>query len=340
MSQTGSDGHTPADGTPTGGTIADGASVAGTPTGGTPTSTAHEDLQNHPLKTRAAAVSIVSNTTLIVFKLIVGLLSGSIAIVSEALHSASDLVAAVIAFWSVRRAAVPADARHPYGHEKVENVSGVVEALLIIVAAGVIIYEAVQRLAGGPELDHVWLGIAVMAVSGVVNLVVSLRVLYPVARRTESAALEADAAHLLTDVYTSFGVAGGLLLVQLTGRDIFDPLAAIVVALVIVRTGYVLVVKSMRVLLDETLSDEELDEIRRCLRDHRGDIISGYHKLRARRAGSRRHIDLHITVDERLTIAEAHDAAEHIAADIRACIPNADVMVHVEPRSHEREDGT
>jgi cation diffusion facilitator family transporter len=309
-------------------------------TGDISVSSAHADVHNHPLKARAAAVSIASNTTLIVFKLIVGILSGSIAIISEALHSASDLVAAVIAFWSVRRAAVPADARHPYGHEKVENVSGVVEALLIIIAAGVIIYEAVQRLFGGPELDHVWLGIGVMAVSGAVNLVVSLRVLYPVARRTDSAALEADAAHLLTDVYTSFGVAGGLLLVQLTGRTVFDPLAAIVVAVVIIRTGYVLVSKSTRVLLDETLTDDELDEIRRCVRDHRGDIISGYHKLRARRAGSRRHIDLHITVDERLTVAEAHDVAEHIAGDIRACIPNADVLVHIEPQSHEREDGS
>ncbi len=327
MSQTGRDGRRPADVTP--------------PPADVPlASTLHAELHNHPLKARAAAVSIASNTTLIVFKLVVGLLSGSIAIISEALHSASDLVAAIVAFWSVRRAGEPADARHPYGHEKVENVSGVVEALLIIAAAGVIIYEAVRRLAGGPELDHVWLGIAVMAVSGIVNLIVSLRVLYPVARRTESAALEADAAHLLTDVYTSFGVAAGLLLVKITGQTVFDPLAAIVVAVVIVRTGYVLVVKSTRVLLDETLSDDELDEIRRCLRDHRGDIISGYHKLRARRAGSRRHIDLHITVDERLTIAEAHDAAEHIAADIRACIPNADVMVHVEPRSHERDDGS
>lgn len=299
-----------------------------------------EDRQNHPLKARAAAFSIASNTTLIVFKLIVGLLSGSIAIISEALHSASDLVAAVIAFWSVRKAGVPADERHHYGHEKVENLSGVIEAMLIIAAAGVIIYEAVQRIFSGPELDHVWLGVAVMAVSGVVNLFVSLRILYPVARRTDSAALEADAAHLLTDVYTSFGVAGGLALVQATGVSVFDSLAAIAVAAVILRTGWILVIKSTRVLLDETLSDDELDDVRRCVRDHRGTIISGYHKLRARQAGSRRHIDLHITVDEQLTVGAAHDVAEHIAADIRGCIPNADVMVHVEPRSHEREDGS
>jgi cation diffusion facilitator family transporter len=297
------------------------------------------DLNNHSLKSRAAAVSIASNATLIVFKLVVGLLSGSIAIISEALHSGSDLVAAIIAFWSVRRAAEPPDERHHYGHEKVENLSGVIEALLIIAAAGVIIYEGIMKIIHGPSLDHIWLGIGVMVVSGVANLIVSRKVLYPVARRTESAALEADAAHLLTDVYTSFGVAFGLLLVKITGWPYLDPIAAIAVALLIIKTGYDLVMQSTRVLLDETLPDDELEEIRRCVREHRGDLIAGYHKLRARRAGSRRHVDLHVLVDDDLTVTQAHDVAEHIAADIRACIPNTDVLVHVEPRTHRGEDG-
>jgi cation diffusion facilitator family transporter len=294
---------------------------------------------DHKLKSRAAAVSIASNATLIVFKLVAGILSGSIAIISEALHSGSDLVAALIAFWSVRRAAEPPDERHHYGHEKVENLSGVVEALLIIAAAGVIIYEAVAKILDGPEIDHIWLGVGVMFVSGVVNLIVSGKVLYPVARRTESAALEADAAHLRTDVYTSFGVAGGLLLVKLTGWEYFDPVISIAVAVLIVKTGYELVMQSTRVLLDETLPEDELEEIRRCVSEHRGDIIAGYHKLRARRAGSRRHVDLHIVVDETLTVAEAHDVAEHIEEDIRACIPNTDVLVHVEPRAPDRFEG-
>ena len=121
-----------------------------------------DDLQNHSLKSRAAAVSIASNATLIVFKLVVGIMSGSIAIISEALHSGSDLVAAIIAFWSVRRAAQPPDERHHYGHEKVENLSGVIEALLIIAAAGVIIYEGIMKIIHGPSLDHIWLGIGVM----------------------------------------------------------------------------------------------------------------------------------------------------------------------------------
>jgi len=291
-------------------------------------------------KSRAAAVSIASNSVLIALKVAVGLLSGSVAILSEALHSGSDLAAALMAFWSVRRAAQPPDERHRYGHEKVEDLSGAVEALLIIAAAAVIVVESVHKLIDGVHLDHVWLAAAVMAVSGGANLVVSLAVLYPVARRTESAALEADAAHLLTDVYTSFGVAGGLLLVKATGFTAFDPLIAIAVALLIFRTGYELTVRSTRVLLDEALGEDELAEIRRCVSEHRGELIGGYHKLRTRRAGSRRHIDLHVTVDGDLSVTEAHDVAEHIAADLRRCLPNADVLIHVEPSSHEREDGS
>jgi cation diffusion facilitator family transporter len=289
-------------------------------------------------KTRAAAVSIASNTLLVVFKLVVGLMSGSISIISEAAHSASDLMAAFIAFFSVRAAARPADPRHQYGHEKVENVSGIIEALLIFAAAVVIIFEGIQKLIHGVHLDHVWLAVGVMVVSAVANLIVSEFVLYPVARRTESAALEADGAHLRTDVYTSMGVAVGLFIVKLTGVTWFDPAAAIAIATLILYTAYRLIVSSGRVLLDETLPEVELETIRRCVREHRGDLIVGYHKLRARRSGSRRHIDLHISVDEHMSVGEAHDVAHHIAADIRTCLPNVDVLVHVEPGSRERVD--
>ena len=127
---------------------------------------------------------------------------------------------------------------------------------------------------------------------------------------------------------------------QLTGIEWIDPVAAIAVAGLIVSTGYRLVAGSTRVLLDETLEPGELEEIRRCIRDHEGTIIAGYHRLRARKAGSRRHIDLHVTVDESLSVGEAHEVAEHIAADIRACVPNSDVLVHIEPLSHERVDGS
>ena len=291
-------------------------------------------------KQRAAAVSIVSNSLLVAFKLVAGLISGSISIMSEAAHSASDLVAALIAFLSVRAAGRPADPRHLYGHEKVENVSGIIEALLIFAAAVVIIFEGVQKLIHGLHLDHLWLAIGVMAVSAIANLFVSEAILYPTARRTESAALEADAAHLRTDVYTSVGVVAGLLVVKLTGITWFDPAAAIAIAILILYTVYRLINDSTRVLLDEALPEEELEILARCVAQHKGDIIFGYHNLRARRAGSRRHIDLHVTVDEHMSVGEAHGVAHHIAGDIRECLPNVDVLVHVEPRSQDRGAGS
>jgi cation diffusion facilitator family transporter len=291
-------------------------------------------------KSWAAAASIVANAALIVFKLVVGLVSGSIGIISEALHSSTDLLAAVIALISVRRAARPADPSHRYGHEKVENLSGIVEGLLIWLAALLIVISAGQHLwHGGEHLDHVGLAIAVMLVSAAVNTGLALY-LYPVARRSDSAALRADAAHHLTDVYTSLGVAGGLALVRLTGETVFDPVLAVAVAGLIGWTAWQLVSASTRVLLDEALPADELQIIRDTVAEHRGDLIVGYHKLRSRRAGNRRHIDLHITVDAMMTVGEAHSVAEHIEADIAAQLPNTEILVHVEPRSHERDDGS
>jgi cation diffusion facilitator family transporter len=295
------------------------------------------DVHNHALKSRAAWFSIFSNATLIVFKLIVGLLSGSIGIISEALHSSSDLVASIIALISVRAAAKPADPSHRYGHEEVENISGIVEGLLIWAAAIVIVVEAVHKLIDGVHIDHIPLAIAVMVVSSVVNAGLSLY-LYPVARRTDSAALYADAAHHLTDVYTSLGITGGLILVRVTGYTFFDPVLAICVAALIMWTAWHLVSQSTRVLLDEALPPDELKLIREKVREHRGTLIVGYHKLRSRRAGSKRHIDLHVTVDDRMTIGEAHDVAEHITADIQDMLSNTEVLVHVEPSTHERDD--
>jgi cation diffusion facilitator family transporter len=298
-----------------------------------------DDRRDLRQKSWAAAASIVANGALIVFKLVVGLVSGSIGIISEALHSSTDLLAAVIALISVRRAARPADPSHRYGHEKVENLSGIVEGLLIWLAAVLIVIAAGQHVLRGEHLDHVSLAIAVMLVSAAVNTGLSLY-LYPVARRTESAALRADAAHHLTDVYTSLGVAGGLALVRLTGETVFDPVLAIAVAGLIAWTAWQIVNASTRVLLDEALPTDELEIVRETVATHRGDLIVGYHKLRSRRAGSTRHIDLHITVDEMMTVGEAHSVAEHIESDIAARLPNTEILVHVEPRSHERDDGS
>ncbi|HUK78390.1 MAG TPA: cation diffusion facilitator family transporter, partial [Thermoleophilia bacterium] len=289
------------------------------------------------LKARAAWVSIAANAALIVFKLLVGVLSGSIGIISEAVHSATDLIAAVIALVSVRHASRPADVRHRYGHEKVENFSGVVEGAIIFAAAVVIVVEAVGHLISGETLDHIPLAIAVMLVSAGVNVALT-SYLSRTARLTGSPALQADAANHLTDIYTSLGVAGGLALIELTGKTFFDPVLALVVAALIMWTAWGVVSQSTRVLLDEALPDEELDVVRATVAEHRGELITGYHKLRARHAGARHLIDLHVTVPGNMTVMRAHEIAEHIESDIAERLPNTEVLVHIEPSTHERED--
>ena len=189
-------------------------------------------------KVSIARLSIVSNTLLIVMKLVVGLISGSVSILSEAIHSSMDLIAALIAFFSVRVSDNPPDSRHPYGHGKIENISGVIESLLIFIAAVWIIVEAVKKLFGERiELDSIALGSIVMLISAIVNTYVSRR-LYKVARATNSVALEADALHLKTDIFTSLGVAVGLGLIMATGINWLDPVIAILVALFIIREAY------------------------------------------------------------------------------------------------------
>jgi len=170
---------------------------------------------NDRRKTRAAAISIASNTLLIVLKIVAGVITGSVAILTEAAHSSIDLLASVIAFFSLRKAAEPADASHPYGHAKMENLAAAIEGMLILVGAGVIVFESIRRLVVGAHVDTLWLGIAVVGVSALANFAVS-RYLYREARATDSPALEGDAAHLHTDAWTSVGVLVGLTLVAIT----------------------------------------------------------------------------------------------------------------------------
>ena len=231
-------------------------------------------------KVRVAALSVMSNTTLIIMKIIVGIITGSVSILSEAIHSAIDLLAAVIAFFSVKISDTEPDERHPYGHGKFENMSGVIEGFLIFVAAGWIIFEAVKKLSGVEPIDNIGWGSLVMFVSGTVNIIVSRR-LYKVAKETDSVALEADALHLKTDVITSFGVGIALLLMHFTHYYILDPIIAILVALFIVRESYELMRRAFSPLLDTALSNEELAEIVEIL----SKMKVNYHDLKSRKAG-------------------------------------------------------
>ena len=278
-------------------------------------------------KVSIARLSIVSNTLLILLKMAVGFISGSVSIISEAIHSSMDLVAAIIAFLSVRVSDNPPDSRHPYGHGKIENISGVIEALLIFIAAIWIIVEAVKKLAGEKiEIDSIALGSIVMLISAIVNTIVSRR-LYKVARATNSVALEADALHLKTDVYTSLGVSAGLGLILITGINWLDPIIAILVALFIIKESYNLLKRAFTPLLDTAWSEAEIEELEARL----NNLKVNYHDLRTRVAGNYRFIDIHIQIPEDVSVGKAHKYCDKIENELTKVYENLTVTIHVEP---------
>lgn len=279
-------------------------------------------------KVSIARLSIVSNSLLIIMKLVVGVISGSISIISEAIHSFMDLLASIIAFFSVKISDTPADERHPYGHGKFENVSGVIEAVLIFVAAFWIIFEAIRKILNPGEVEKISYGFIVMVISAIINFIVS-RKLYKVSRETESIALEADALHLKTDVYTSAGVAFGLLLIWVTGFHFLDPVIAILVALLILKESVELFLRAYSPLLDVSLSSRELDSLKMIIQSHCTDKIS-YHDLRSRKAGNHIYIDFHLNLPENLTVKEAHEICDFIENDIKSRLKNTEVTIHVE----------
>jgi cation diffusion facilitator family transporter len=281
-------------------------------------------------KSDAAGLSVFSNSLLIAIKVAAGAITGSIAIITEAAHSLIDLLASVIALTSVRKADEPADADHPYGHEKLENLAAAIEGMLILIGAALIIYEATHRLVVGAHIDTLGLGIAVMAVSAITNFAISA-VLGRQAKRFDSPALEGDAAHLRTDALTSVGVLAGLVAAQVTGESAFDSIAALVVAVAIVVSGLQIITRSSRVLVDEALPAAEMDRIEAAITACRTPEMAGYHRLRARRAGSRRYVDLHVQYRSGTSLERAHDLAHNMRAAIEAELPAADVLIHVEP---------
>lgn len=287
-------------------------------------------------KSNVALLSVVSNTVLVILKLAVGIVIGSVAVLSEAIHSGLDLVAALIAFFAVKQAGKPADAEHPFGHGKIENLSGVVEAALIFVAAAWIMVEAVRKLLHPGSIETLGLGVAVMAVSAVANAFVSQR-LFKVGCETESVALQADAWHLRTDVYTSLGVFAGLALIVISERLVpgkhfhwIDPIAAILVALFIVRAAWRLTRQSLRDLIDRSMPEREQEQIRRVLTSFQPEIY-GFHRLRTRMAGATRFIDFHMLVEPKMHVDASHALADRVTARILESFPRAHVIVHIEP---------
>ncbi len=287
------------------------------------------------LKQRTAALSVVSNSTLILLKVIAGTVTGSVAILTEAVHSSIDLVASIVAYISVRKAGEPADETHRYGHEKIENLAAAIEGILVLVGSAVILFEAIRRLVGHGHLHSIPLGIVVIAVALVVNVIVSTTI-GRAARATDSPALEGDAAHLRTDALTSAGVLAALVLVKLTGAQWIDPVVALLVASAIVVTGVRLLSRSSRVLVDESLPDLELESIRAAIAAFADDGVVGYHELRTRRAGSRRYVDLHLQFQSGTSLEDAHRIAHELQDRIGAGLAGADVLIHLEPEDRVR----
>lgn len=284
-------------------------------------------------KSRAALLAICCNITLVSIKLVVGVLSGAISIVAEAAHSFVDLLAAFMAYYAVRKSGAPPDDSHNYGHGKVENLSGAVESVLILCVAVWIVYESVHKLIIGGQPDYLLYGMVCMAISVTSNIFVS-RHLYKVAEATQSPALKADALHNEADIWTSGGVLVGLILIKITGWNLLDPIIAIAMAMVIFREGLKLTKANISDLIDSNIAEDE-DIIKKLIARHK-QIVS-VHKLRTRRSGGNKHVDMHMVFDSDVSLREAHELCHHIERDIKVEIDAYDLVIHCEP-CYERED--
>jgi cation diffusion facilitator family transporter len=283
---------------------------------------------NFTSKTSAARLSILSNASLVLLKLVVGAMTGSVSVLSEAIHSAVDLLASFIAFWAVRASDVPADLEHPFGHGKYENVSGAIEGFLIVVAGFAIAYEALRKLIHHEAPQKLGLALAVMLLSGGLNFLVSQWLIH-VAHQTQSDALLADAYHLRTDVYTSIGVLMGLALVYATGNPAFDSLTALVVTGVVLLLGWKTTQGSIQQLTDVALPSDEIARIEQLAAEH--PSILDIHQIRSRRVGGQRQVDLHIQVPGDLTVREGHSIAHQLQDRLKEEMEDIHVVIHVEP---------
>jgi cation diffusion facilitator family transporter len=291
-----------------------------------------------PAKARAASVSIASNSFLITIKVAAGVLTGSVGILSDAIHSLMDLIASGVAYASVRKADAPADASHRYGHQKIEDLAAGAQAFLLLVGAAFVAYEAIRRLInGGTVVTSLGVGIAVVAVAAVTNLLVS-SYLARTGRATGSAALHANSADLRTDAFVSLGVLASLIAIKLTGAHWIDPVVGLVVAGAISITGIRILLDSGRRLADETLPEEELREIREVIDSFLGDEVVGFHDLRARHVGSQHQVDFHLQFATGISLERAHKMSHDLQDEIVKRLPGTTVLIHLEPEHRVRED--
>ncbi|TSB45992.1 cation diffusion facilitator family transporter [Alkalicoccobacillus porphyridii] len=285
--------------------------------------------------TRIAFLSVASNTFVVALKVVVGIITGSVAVLSEAIHSSLDLMASLIAFFSVRISKRPADAVHPYGHGKVENVSGTIETVLIFVAGIWIIYECIHKIIHPEPIHLPILGVIVMVVGATINFVVS-KIVRKEADRVHSVAMKSNALHLLTDVYTSLGVAVSLLLVTITGWYILDSIIAMVLAIYIMFEAFKLMKETFPPLIDSRLTDSEETAVLKIIESFKDEYLE-VHQFRTRRSGPQEHIDFHLVVPSEKSMGDVHDLCDRMEETIEKEFPHAEVFIHPEPE-HERED--
>ncbi|AGF26633.1 MULTISPECIES: cation diffusion facilitator family transporter [Bacillus amyloliquefaciens group] len=284
---------------------------------------------------KIAFLSVISNSLVVMLKIVVGIITGSVAILSEAIHSFLDLIAAFIAFISVRISKKPADTGHPYGHGKVENLSGTIETMLIFAAGIWMIYECVQKLVNPAPVHLPVLGIVVMLAGALINLIVS-KFVKREAEKVNSVAMKSNALHLLTDVYTSLGVAASLLVVTLTEWYILDPIIGMVLAVYIIYEAFKLMKEAFPPLIDTRLSEEEEKTILKIIETFQQEFIE-IHDFRTRRSGPQEYIDFHLVVASHVTIKDVHDLCDRIERAITNEFKQAQVMIHPEPESERKK---
>ena len=277
----------------------------------------------------AARLSLVVIIGLVVLKIVVAAITGSISILAQAVDSFLDLFAIVVTFFAISIATKPADEEHPFGHGKVENIAAIVQAMLIFTAGGLIIYSAVRRIIVGATVELTEAGIGVMLVSIIASIFLS-RHLLKVSRTVDSIALQATARNIAADVYSAAAVLAGLIAIRVTGLNILDAIIALLVALLILKVAYDVLRRSFGGLIDVKLPEAEEGTIRSCIMEHGGELV-GFHELRTRKAGSWRFIDLHLVVPKYASVEQAHSLCDHLELDIETRLSYTSVTIHIEP---------
>ena len=293
-------------------------------------------MQTYQKKKIVAGLSITSNVILSILKIITGIISGSLSIISEAIHSLSDCAASVLTLFSVIKSSKPADNDHPYGHGKYEDMAGFIEGLLIVFASLFIIFEASKKIIFGINMDtENTLGIFVMFIAVILNIIVSA-LLFKIAREANSISLYADGEHLRTDVYSSLGVLIGLVLIKITGYSVLDPVIAILVAVIIFRAGYLISSKAAGNLLDHSIPDDNIDKIKQIIKLHSCDVKLKRNSIKARQIGPSKDIDMILQFPENTSICMCHKICDEIEREIKSIYPNCTISIHSEPICYKK----